>query len=207
VTYALPLAGLALAHLLAAMSPGPSFLLVSRLAIARSRRHALAAALAMGIGATAWAAAALLGLAVVLARNPELYAALRIAGGLYLAFLAVRLWRGAGRGAPAEEPGVEASSVAAAFRTALLVQLTNPKVAVFFGSIFVGLLPPGWPGWVTAAVLALVLVDETLWYAAVATAFSTEGPRLVYQRVRTTLDRALAGVLGLLAVKLVLDRT
>jgi threonine/homoserine/homoserine lactone efflux protein len=45
VDYLLPLAGIALAHQLAAMSPGPSFVLVTRASAALSRRHGLAAAL------------------------------------------------------------------------------------------------------------------------------------------------------------------
>ncbi|MGH6720017.1 MAG: LysE family translocator [Alphaproteobacteria bacterium] len=206
--YALPLAGVALAHLLAAISPGPSFMLVSRVAVAGSRRQGLVAALAMGVGAATWAAAALLGLAVVFARFEVVYAALRVAGGLYLVVLAVLLWRGAGKDTRPPDAGAlpDGPGLGRVFRQALLTQLANPKVAVFFGGIFVTLLPQGWPGWVAAAAIAIVLLDETLWYAVVATAFSTAGPRRVYQRVRPTLDRVLAGVLAGLGAKLILDR-
>ncbi len=204
--YALPLAAVAFAHLLAAISPGPSFVLVSRVAMAGSRRQGLIAALAMGLGAATWATAALLGLVWLFARFEALYAAVCVAGGLYLAFLAVQLWRGAGK-AMAPPDATAPNGLGRVFRQALLTQLSNPKVAVFFGGIFVTLLPRDWPGWVGGTAIAIVLLDETLWYAVVATAFSTAGPRRVYQRVRPTLDRVLAGVLAGLGAKLILDRT
>ncbi|MSP82010.1 MAG: LysE family translocator [Alphaproteobacteria bacterium] len=206
--YVLPLTGVVLAHLLATISPGPSFILVSRIGMTRSRRHGLLAACGMGIGAAIWATAALFGLAAVLEQHGEIHALLRLGGALFLGILAISLWRGASRPQPpvvANPPG--SADLMQAFRTALLVQLTNPKVMVFFGSIFVSLLPQGLPAWMSAAVITLILVNETAWYAIVATAFSTAGPRLVYQRVRAPLDRVLAGVFAALAVKLVLDRT
>jgi len=207
--YLLPLAGIALAHVLAAMSPGPSFVLVTRAAAGGSRRHGLVAALAMGVGVALWAMGILLGLAAVLAHTVVLYDALRIAGGLYLIVLAVGLWRGAGRPLPAVAVGSEslATGLGATFVRALLVQLSNPKVAVFYGSVFVSLLPQDFPLWVGAAIVAIVLIDETLWYALVATAFSTARLRTLYGRARGVVERAFAGALGALGAKLILDRT
>ena len=80
---------------LGAMSPGPSFLMVARTAIARSRMDGLAAALGMGVGGVLLAAAALLGLQVVLIAVPWLYFVLKILGGAYLVFIGVMIWRGA----------------------------------------------------------------------------------------------------------------
>ena len=50
------------ALLIGAISPGPSFVLVARISIARSRRDGLAAALAMGVGGVILGGLALLGL-------------------------------------------------------------------------------------------------------------------------------------------------
>ena len=206
--FLLPLAGIALAHALAAMSPGPSFVLVTRAAVGGSRRHGLVAALAMGIGVALWAIGVLVGLAAVLAHTAALYDALRIAGGLYLIVLAIGLWRGAGRPLPVavgfETP---ATGLGATFIRALLVQLSNPKVAVFYGSVFVSLLPQDFPLWVGVVIVAIVLIDETLWYALVATAFSTARLRTLYGRARGVVERVFAGALGVLGAKLILDRT
>ena len=82
------------AILIGAISPGPSFVLVARTAIAVSRSAGMATALGMGLGGLMFAGAALLGLHVVLTAVPWAYLGLKVGGGAYLIFLAIRLWRG-----------------------------------------------------------------------------------------------------------------
>ena len=83
------------AILLGAISPGPSFVLVARTAVAVSRLDALATALGMGVGGLIFAGAALLGLMAVLETVPWLYLAIKVLGASYLIYLAMRLWKGA----------------------------------------------------------------------------------------------------------------
>src|SRR3954452_22831364 len=80
-----------LAILLGAMSPGPSFLVVARTAVASSRARGILAALGMGFGGAAFALAALLGLQLLLTAVPALYKALQVLGAAYLLLTAYRL--------------------------------------------------------------------------------------------------------------------
>jgi threonine/homoserine/homoserine lactone efflux protein len=86
------------------------------------------------------------------------------------------------------------------------VQLSNPKVAVFFGGIFLALLPAGAPIWVHGAALAIVCLNEFGWYALVATLFAAGPARRAYAGARVWIDRCTGGFLGLLGLKLALDR-
>ena len=83
------------ALLLGAMIPGPSFVLVARNAISLSRRDGLATALGMGVGGIFFGSIALAGLYTLLVAVEWLYIALKIAGGVYLIFIASKIWRGA----------------------------------------------------------------------------------------------------------------
>src|SRR2546425_1078578 len=78
------LASIVAALSIGVVSPGPSFVMVARVAVASSRIRALATALGMGVGGTIFGAAALLGLQSVLLAVPALYAALKVLGGLCL---------------------------------------------------------------------------------------------------------------------------
>jgi len=78
-----------------AASPGPSFVMVARTAASAGRSNGLNAALGMGLGALLFAAASLLGLNALFLAVPALYIGLKVVGGLYLAYLGVRIWRGA----------------------------------------------------------------------------------------------------------------
>src|SRR5258706_8624824 len=89
------LLSIAAAMIVGAMSPGPSFVMIARTAVATSRADGLAAALGMGAGGIVFALAALLGLRALFAAVPLLYVVLKVAGGAYLVYLGYRIWRGA----------------------------------------------------------------------------------------------------------------
>jgi len=206
VDYAAALLGLAIVHLLAVASPGPSTVLVIQTAAAAGRRAALLAAFAMMLGALVWAAAALYGLQILFARFDWLYAAFRIGGALYLLYLAVMLLRHAG--APLPEVSLAAGPAGHwhGFLRALALQLSNPKVMVFMGSIFVSLLPPQPPAWMDATVLAIVAFNEFAWFALLGLLFSGDSARAFYRRTKLWLDSLMGGMLGALGLKLAFDR-
>ena len=202
---ALVLLGLALVHLLAVASPGPSTVLVIQTAAVAGRRGGLLAAFAMMVGALAWAAAALFGLQALFARFEWLYLAFRIGGAIYLFYLAMMLWRHARDPLP-EIPAALAGSTGGwqGFLRALGLQLSNPKIMVFFGSIFLSLLPADLPGWMDAAVLAIVALNEFAWFALLALLFSGQPARAFYRRAKFWMDRIMGGALALLGLRLAL---
>jgi threonine/homoserine/homoserine lactone efflux protein len=189
---------------LGVISPGPSFLFVARVAVAESRVRGLAAALGMGAGGLVLAMLAMLGLHIVLASVEWLYMGLRVLGGVYLVYIALRLWRSA------SEPVVVASAAPIgglwrAFLFGLGTQLSNPKAAVIYASVFAALLPRSFPaaGWL--ALLPLIFLLEAGWYAAVALAFSSASSRNAYLRAKRWIDRAAAVIMGALGAKLVIE--
>jgi threonine/homoserine/homoserine lactone efflux protein len=204
--YIVALAGLAVVHLLAVASPGPSTVLVIQTAAGSGRRAGLLAAFAMMLGALLWAAAALYGLQALFARFGWLYLAFRIGGAAYLLYLAFMLWRHAGAPlAPMSAARTAHMTGWQGFLRALLLQMSNPKIMVFFGSIFLSLLPAQSPDWLDGAALAIVAVNEFTWFALLALLFSGESARAFYRRVKVWLDRLMGGVLGLLGLKLAFD--
>jgi threonine/homoserine/homoserine lactone efflux protein len=193
---------------LGAMSPGPSFLMVARTAVAASRADGLAAALGMGVGGLLFTGMALAGLHVVLTAVPWLHLALKVAGGAYLIFIGWMIWRGARQPVPVAEERNPATRPATALRSfwlGLATQLSNPKTAVVYASVFVSLLPPEIP-WLAMVALPLVIfVIETGWYTIVALALSAPSPRSAYLRWKTWIDRAAGAVMALLGLRLVLS--
>lgn len=201
------LAAFAAVHLLVAASPGPAFLAVSRTAISTSRSAGLIAAAAMATGALIWAVAAFFGLHLLFAQAPWLYDALRLGGAAYLVYLGLGMLRDAWRGGSGEGKAIKlAPGRHATFVHCLAVQLSNPKAAVFFGSIFVTLLPATAPLWVKGAALAILALNEFGWYALVALVLSAPRARRIYGNAKRALDALFGGFLTALGVKLALER-
>jgi threonine/homoserine/homoserine lactone efflux protein len=203
MTQVLSLAGVLGALLIGAVSPGPSFVLVARTSLAASRIDGLFAAIGMGVGGVVFAVVVLLGLEAALAGVPLLYLALKLAGGLYLLHLAVRIWRGAGE--PLVVPDTSEAmpkSATRSFLAGLFTQLSNPKTAVVYGGIFAALLPRDRPPSAAMALPFLVFLVETGWYSTVALALSSASSRNAYRRSKTHIDRFAGGIMGFLGVRL-----
>lgn len=203
--YLLPLAIVAITQLLAVISPGQSFVLISKLGLSSLRQVSLSAVLGLGVGTIIWASAAVLGMALVLEAAGWAYSAFKIAGGLYLLWLAFTLWRKANQPLDMNANGQKTTTAANAFLLGLFTQIANPKVIVFFGSIFFALLPQDSPAWVYVAAVAISAFNEVTWYAIVALAFSASGPRKMYLRAKTWIDRVMAGFLALIGGRLIAD--
>lgn len=193
-----------LIHLLAAMSPGPSFVVAVRMAAADGFRVAAALALGFALGAALWAAAAMAGLALLFEVAPWLFTALKILGGAVLLWIALQMWRHARDPLPAAAAGTPARTMASAVRFGFLTFAANPKTAVFFGAVFVGLVPAeaGWP--VRAALLAAIFANELGWYLVVARVFSLPRARDAYLRLKTAVDRGFGGLIAAFGLKIAL---
>jgi threonine/homoserine/homoserine lactone efflux protein len=189
-----------------AMSPGPSFVVVVRASAAVSRRDGLASALGMGCGGLVFAGLALAGLQALLMQVSWLYLVLKVAGGAYLCYLGYRIWRGAK--VPLEtNDGTKpvAGGWRKSFAIAFATQISNPKTAIWYASVFAAFLPNPIPTWLFWAVPPLIFALEAGWYTIVALAFSAARPRAIYLGAKLWIDRFAGGVVGLLGGKLILE--
>ncbi|MEP6831043.1 MAG: LysE family transporter [Rhizomicrobium sp.] len=192
---------------LGAISPGPSFLFVTRTSVALSRRDGLAAAVGMGLGAAMVCALALVGIRALITQVQWVYIGFKLLGGGYLLYLAWRLWRGAATPAAPDSaaPTAPRSGLARSFWLALATQLSNPKTVVVIGGIFAALLPAHVPAWMYLSIPPIQFVIETSWYAFVAIVMSSAAPRSAYLRARAWIDRAAGCVLGVLGLRLIVE--
>jgi threonine/homoserine/homoserine lactone efflux protein len=195
-----PLLSIGVVQLLAVISPGPSFLITARTAVARSRADGLKIALGLGAGTFVWAALALLGLNAVFRAVPAAFLAMKFAGALFLLWIAFQIFRHAKVPLELADGGGETPN--RPFLKGFFVQISNPKVAVFFGSIFIAMLPANVLLWMTVALIAIVTFNEVWWYSAVALFFASGPVRNLYLRAKAWIDRVTGLFLGGLGLRL-----
>lgn len=130
--YIVTLAGVMLGQI----APGPNLLAVAGAALGQGRRAAVFLALGVATAVFAWVMIAAFGLATLLAIYPFLLTAMKLLGGGYLCFLALKALHAAARGG---DPAFRASQAnwtpLSAWRRGLLVNLTNPKSALMWGAV------------------------------------------------------------------------
>ncbi|TDD23066.1 LysE family translocator [Kribbella turkmenica] len=109
--------------------PGPNNLYISLRSLAQGRRAGVVSALAIETGTLVYIVVAAMGLATVVKASPALFTAITLAGALYLASLGVKMLK-----APTTEPAgaVPPAPLGRVFRDGVVVNLLNPKAALFF---------------------------------------------------------------------------
>ncbi len=194
-----PLISIGLIQILAVMSPGPSFLIVARTSVARSRLEGVKIACGLGAGTAVWCAATLLGVNVLFHALPPLFLAMKLFGALFLLWIAYKIFRHA---ASPLELAMGESANGNPFAKGFLVQIGNPKVVAFFGSIFVAMLPAQVPLWMAATLVAIMSFNEVWWYVLVALFFGAGPVRAFYLKAKVWIDRVTGAFLGVLGLKL-----
>ncbi len=110
--------------------PGPAVLYIVSTGIGRGRRMALASMLGIETGALFHVAAAAVGLSAVVARSAVAYSVIKYAGAAYLIYLGIKTLRDRDDSNPLKIPG--ATSARGAFKRGVVVNILNPKLALFF---------------------------------------------------------------------------
>jgi len=197
------LSAIGVAILFGAMSPGVSFLLVARTAMSSSRRVALSVAAGLGFGALIFAVIALAGLHTLQTLVPSLYTALKVAGGCYLLWLALKILRRPSNRI-IDSTAVDEGSASKAFLTGVLTQISNPHTTLVFASIFSAALSKNIQPAMYIILPLMAFVIDVPWYAIVACLLSSDGPRLAYIKYRKFIDKLSGGVMAFLGLRLLL---
>jgi threonine/homoserine/homoserine lactone efflux protein len=193
--------GFVVAGLALNIVPGADMTFVIASAARGGRRDGILAALGIGAGTLVHILAATLGLSAILASSQAAFNLIKWAGAAYLLWIAVSLVRAQGAAARAAQPGRHR------FRTAMLVNILNPKVALFFLAFLPQFVDPA------ARVPALQILCLGLWFdfagtlvnIAVALAAAGTAARLGSVAWLGKAARWLAATLiGALAVQLAL---
>lgn len=190
-----------LLHVAALLSPGANVLLVSQLAASDHARSARFAAMGVTLGAAIWSTSAVLGVHAFFMAFPAMRLALQVAGGIYLLYIASRLWRATS--AIAAE-STAAMPPLAAFRLGFLTNITNPKSALFFGSVFAASFPADPGVTLQSAAVLMVITNAFCWHMFLAHVFSRRSVRASYARGRGAFNRVASMAVGALGLGLLI---
>lgn len=201
-----------LAVVLISASPGPALALITRRAALQGARGALPTILGLEAGLYVWALLAGAGLAALVAASETAYLVLRVVGAAVLVGLGVRAWRSAWAERIDASGGVEVAprqrrNAWFAFGEGAVVQLANPKAAVFMFAFYPQFVPADRPLLQTTALLALLQVAiEICLYGGFALAIGRAGAWFRRRTIRRRLDAASGTVLIGLGVRMAVSQ-
>lgn len=163
-------------------SPGPNFMAVSSSAL-ESKAAGIGTAIGISIGTALWALFAATGITALLKTVDRAAVYVSVVGGAYLCWLGYKSLRSAMVKAHAQAtPGAagRTASFGHAIRGGLIIQLTNPKSALFWLAVTTLAIKPGTPAPVIAALVLGCLAIAIVWHIMLALAFAAGPVRKVY---------------------------
>ena len=183
----------------AILSPGPGIVAVSQAAFRLGRRDAMPYALGLALGASAWCLIALLGLTVLFEAVPLALSAFHVLGGLYLLWVAFKMWSHALD--PLPDPGATAGQ---GFGDGMALNLANPKPGLFYASVLLSIFPDLGGLAANALVYSTALAVELAFYLGLAAVLSAAPIRRRYFGAKPWIDRSAALLIAALGLLLIL---
>lgn len=195
---------------LAQISPGPNMMAVSSAALSGGRRPGLLSAAGIATGVFIWSVLFAFGIGAVIDAFPQTLTAMKLLGGVYFLYLALKslraclkhrngLQQGVSAGQTALRPGIDA------YRTGLLVVLTNPKAALMWVAVSMFLATTHGAHAALVLIGVMAAMSAMVIYGTYAVLFSTGVAVRAYQRFFRTIDGLFGAVFGVIGGRLLID--
>jgi threonine/homoserine/homoserine lactone efflux protein len=191
------------------ISPGPDMIYILSRTIAHGRRVGFACSFGVCTGALVHVTAAALGLSAILAASATAFSVVKWIGAAYLLYLGARALLSAGRTFAFDGISIPKVTPLAAYRQGVMVDLLNPKAAIFFMAFL--------PQFVDRAkghipfqifVLGLLVVVAAVFWEAILVIGASRLTAALRRRpnVGKWLDRAFGGLMISLGLRLATEQ-
>lgn len=191
------------------VSPGADHVFILTRTVAQGRLAGFLSSWGVCTGAMIHVLAAAFGISAILAASATAFTVVKLAGAAYLIWLGVRALQSKGLALSADPGATPPASAWKIYRQGVIVDLLNPKVAVFFMAFLPQFVDPalGSAAWQMIALGAVVIAVALVWET-----FLVFGAGALTQRLRTQpaiakwINRASGATFIGLGVKLAVER-
>ena len=196
--------------LLAVISPGPDFAMVTRCSLLYGKRAGVLVAWGIALGVQVHVCYSVLGVAWLLQHSAGWFTAFKLAGAAYLVWIGWQTLRSpalpntndAALNQPAQQQ--QTMSAWAALRTGFFTNALNPKTTLFVVSVFSQVVQPGASLWTSATYGLFISVAHGLWFSLVACVLAAPAIRNRVLQKAQWLNRGIGAVLMAMGAALAL---
>lgn len=192
--------------LLATISPGPDFAMVTRNSYRYGRQAGVLAACGIAAGVQIHVCYTMFGVGVLIAEVPQLFFAIKIAGAAYLVYVGWKTFSNRTQLALAADTSaaheVQVVSGLAAFKSGFLTNVLNPKTTLFVVSTFTQIVQPHTSVAMQFGYGLFMSLVHLVWFAALALFFSQPELRARILKRQLLADKVTGVVLMALGISL-----
>lgn len=196
----------ALVHLLAVISPGPDFIMITRNSLVYSRRAGVYSAIGLGLGILVHVTYSLVGIGLLIAQSVLLFNIIKFLGAAYLIYIGYKSLTSKTSRLYLPGQGNKADiSRLAAIKIGFITNVTNPKATLFFLSLFTVVISPETPLFIKLFMAAEMSIVTALWFMLVAYLISHHFIKDRISRIHHHAEKFIGVVLIALGIKVALS--
>jgi len=202
----LPLIGtVALLNLLAAVSPGPDFVVTVRNSLCYSRRSGIFTSLgiSMAIGIHLCYCAA--GVGFIISKSIFLFSLIKFFGAGYLIYMGLSsLVAKSSKSFLTDERTCHDLTRLQAFRMGFLTNVLNPKATLFFLSLFTFVISNSTPVYIVLTICVIIILTAFMWFTIVSVFLAQQNVQKGFFKYERSINRILGAFLVILGAKIAL---
>lgn len=194
-------------HLLALLSPGPDFVMISRNSLIYSRKTGVWSSIGLGLGIVVHVTYSLIGIGVLISRSILLFSLVKYCGAAYLLYIGWKSIRSTPHVQQTEhqERVLQDIAPSQAVRMGFLTNALNPKATLFFLALFTQVIRPGTPLGIQALYGIEMSLMTMAYFSCVAIVLSHSKVQKRFARVQHLLERVFGAVLIAFGIKVALS--
>lgn len=192
-------------NLLAVISPGPDFAMTVRNSLCYSRRSGIFTSLGISLGLGVHLTYCAAGIGYLISSSIVLFSIIKLLGGGYLIYMGIGsiLAKGSRLEMNEESAGPDLTRFQA-FKMGFLTNVLNPKVTLFFLSLFTLVISTSTPKIIILTISLIMIVTALIWFIVVSIFFTHPKIQKGFLKYEKMINRTLGGFLIFLGIKIAL---
>jgi len=202
----LPLIGtVALLNLLAAVSPGPDFVMTVKNSLLYSRRSGIFTGLGIAFGLSVHIIYCAVGVGYLISKSIILFSIIKFLGAGYLIYIGIiSILSKGSKHQITEDKSSDDLTRMQAFRMGFLTNVLNPKATLFFLSLFTFVINPSTPSYIILIISVIIIATALAWFTVVSIFFTQQNVQRAFFKFEKGINRFLGGLLVLIGIKIAL---
>lgn len=192
-------------QLVAIMSPGPDFAIICRNSLVYSRRTGIYSALGISLGILVHVTYTLVGIGLIIAKSIVLFSTLKLLGAAYLIYIGYKSLKAKPSREIATVKSQQDLSRLEAIKIGFITNILNPKVTLFFFSLFTQVISPNTPASIRALYGLQMFVFTLGWFTLLAVAISHPLVKNRFLSISHYIEKTMGVILIALGIKIALE--
>ena len=194
-----------LLNALAAISPGPDFVMAVRNSLNYSRRTGIFTGVGIGLGISVHIIYCAAGVGYLISKSMPLFTTIKYLGAIYLAYIGIKSILAKGSKLEiTESKELNDMTRFQAMRTGFLTNVLNPKATMFFLGLFTFVIKSETPSYVVVIIAFIMIMTAITWFTLVALFFTQRRVQTAFFKFESIINKVFGGLLILLGIKIAL---